>query len=1678
MANDKDDDTNQNVAPSTQKGKEPLKNSESSSKRVSFDSQSEMRAKLAAMMQNMALLEQAELLKGNRKKTMEEHRFWNTQPVPQHDEEVKDVGCIEPSVPVDQVSKEAPKLPKEFEWCELDLNDEKEVKELYELLTLNYVEDDDAQFRFDYSARFLKWALQPPKWKKSWHVGVRVAANKKLVAFISGIPADLRTYHVTQPLTEINFLCVHKKLRSKRLAPVLIREITRRSHLENIFQAVYTAGVVLPKPVATCRYFHRSLNPKKLVECNFSHIPPKWTLARMIKHYKVPDETSTKGLRPMREEDAEEVRVLLNNYLSRFDLSVVFETVEDVKHWIVPHEDVVWSYVVENTETGKITDMFSFYSLPSTVINNPKHSTLNAAYMFYYAIDIPENHKASKEDEEKYIKDRLNELIKDALVLARNAGFDVLNALKLMDNECFVTEQKFGPGDGYLNYYLYNWRCPDVEDDNGFPGALTFSPSSFGFSMFAKMSQTLVQSKSIAAASLLVPLPKRWHLYVWPFASMFYPVFLYVYFFQYDVYLGSEEWTFVSLGSILTLHALTFLSCQWSVSIKALFTCIKESDVHKATVIKLVPFRYQGTGALVEIHHGKPTASNPEGEISFIFQQKKFIWDSNKKQFRELVYPSDLHPPVATYQTTSGLTTEKEINEVSEKYGLNRFEIPMPTFTELFKEHAVAPFFVFQIFCVGLWCLDEYWYYSLFTLFMLVVFEGTVVFQRLKTIGEFRGMNQKPFELYVKRQKKWIQIQSDELLPGDLVSIVRTKDDQCVPCDLVIAQGSCIVNEAMLSGESTPLLKESVALRKAEEEFDLKNADRLHVLYGGTKVLQVTGPTSDSAPDNGCLCVVARTGFGTSQGELVRTMIFSTERVSANNLEALLFILFLLVFAIAASAYVWIEGVEKDRKRSKLLLDCILIITSVVPPELPMELSLAVNSSLVALSKFAIFCTEPFRIPYAGRVDVCCFDKTGTLTGEDLKLEGVAFADPDVPPTTLVEATEVPESTKWVLSTAHALVQLEDGIIGDPMEKETLKALGWNLGAHDIVTPKESRKESIHIRRRFQFSSALKRQSSVSILVHPQFAQKKTLVAVKGAPETLRTMYITVPEEYDDVYRHFTRKGSRVLALGYKFLEDGMKAEQINDISRESVESDLIFAGFIVFTCPLKEDAVEALKELNDSSHRCVMITGDNPLTACAVAREVGIVERDVLIVDKEETSKDNFVVFHNIDDTFRLEVDPAKPVDQQLLDKHDICLTGSAMIHFTDNHNMKALLEHTWVYARVSPSQKEYLLTGYKDLGYTTLMAGDGTNDVGALKQAHIGVALLDGTPEDLQKIAERQRIERLKNMYEQQKQLAARFNAPLPPPPPAIAHLYPDAVQRNQQAEQNLTPAQKRQLEQKKKLENMTNKLMEDMDMEEPPTIKFGDASVAAPFTSKLRNVMAINNIIRQGRCTLVATIQMYKILALNCLISAYSLSVLYLDGIKFGDLQVTISGMLMAVCFLCISRGKPLQKLSKERPQPNIFNPYIILSVLGQFAVHIAALVYINALAKHYEPPKEVDLEGEFEPSLLNSGVYLIQLAMQVSTFAINYQGHPFRERIQDNKTLYYGLMSVGGIALAGATEMFPEVNEQLKLVKFPGAFRDKLTMCMVLDFGVSYLIEVVTKKLFADNRAKPIAQRGRS
>ncbi|KAG6590997.1 glycylpeptide N-tetradecanoyltransferase 2 [Phytophthora cinnamomi] len=373
-------------------------------------------------------------------------KFWKTQPVPALDEFPREHGAIDAPKSVGDVRAEPYAMPPGFAWSEIDLTDAREAKEVYDLLTQNYVEDDDNMFRFDYSIAFLMWALTPPGFHKDWHVGVRNQKTNKLMAFISGIPVKTRAYAAVLPMAEINFLCVHKKLRTKRLAPVLIKEITRRVNLRDIWQAVYTAGVVLPMPVAQCRYFHRSLNPKKLIEVGFSRLAPRMTMTRTIKQFKLPDATATPGFRAMQKKDVAPVTALLKTYLAKFDLVQHYDQ-HDVAHWMLPREGVISAYVVEDPETKKITDFASFYHLPSTVIGHPTHSKLNAAYSFYNVATSVS----------------LTELMNDALIMAKKEDFDVFNALSLMDNMEFLKELKFGPGDGDLMYYLYNWRCPRME---------------------------------------------------------------------------------------------------------------------------------------------------------------------------------------------------------------------------------------------------------------------------------------------------------------------------------------------------------------------------------------------------------------------------------------------------------------------------------------------------------------------------------------------------------------------------------------------------------------------------------------------------------------------------------------------------------------------------------------------------------------------------------------------------------------------------------------------------------------------------------------------------------------------------------------------------------------------------------------------------------------------------------------------------------------------------------------------------------------------------------------------------------------------------------------------------------------------------------------------------------------
>lgn len=363
--------------------------------------------------------------------------------MPHGDRSALPEGPIVADKPLEELREQPYTMPAGFEWSIVDVQEDAQRSELYTLLANNYVEDDDALFRFDYSQEFLLWAVTPPGYSQELHFGVRSTKTKKLVGFISGIPATVQVFDATIKVVEINFLCVHKKLRSKRLAPVLIKEITRRANRMGIFQAVYTAGLSLPVPVATARYYHRSLNPKKLVRVGFSRVSPRLTMARMVKLYKLPDQAVTPGMRPMEERDVPTVHQLLQDYLPRFSLYTLF-TPADVAHWLLPRPGVIDSFVVESKD-GQVTDLVSFYHLASTILN--QNDTLYAAYSYYNIATTVS----------------LEQIMKDALILAKSKGADVFNALELMENREIFEPLKFGPGDGQLQYYIYNWNCAPME---------------------------------------------------------------------------------------------------------------------------------------------------------------------------------------------------------------------------------------------------------------------------------------------------------------------------------------------------------------------------------------------------------------------------------------------------------------------------------------------------------------------------------------------------------------------------------------------------------------------------------------------------------------------------------------------------------------------------------------------------------------------------------------------------------------------------------------------------------------------------------------------------------------------------------------------------------------------------------------------------------------------------------------------------------------------------------------------------------------------------------------------------------------------------------------------------------------------------------------------------------------
>jgi len=1244
-----------------------------------------------------------------------------------------------------------------------------------------------------------------------------------------------------------------------------------------------------------------------------------------------------------------------------------------------------------------------------------------------------------------------------------------------------------------------------------------------------------------------------------------------------------NAWAFVAFIVVFSLNCLIHLAARWFIKFEAWCNFNDADSVDEDCWVLVVPDKHRGRTELCKVFYEERL-----GSLVFKFHRLKYLVEDG--EVVPLGYPTDLH--IEDYIQDEGLQDQEDMDIQLDTFGPNKFELPKPTFIEVYKEQIMRPIVVFQVFCALLWALDTYIKYTLFSLMSIFGFEAASVFQRHKNLNTLRGMSNKSYKIKVRRKKKWIDVETADLLPGDCISLKYNSEEvnkAIVPCDCLLVEGSAVVNEATLTGESVPQMKESIHPSQKDQQLDIEGKHNINSLFSGTKLVSISN-VDGSTPDGGAKCFVLRTGFASSQGKLMRMIEFSKQEVSGDSKETLAALCVLLCFAIAAAYYVLTEGIKKgDRTTYEIVIKCILIITSVVPPSFPMQMALAVNTALMALIKKGIFCTEPHRVPSAGRVTHCLFDKTGTITTDELIPAGIVN---NVANNSLRKFHNASKHTMVVIAGCHSLLAVDGETIGDPIETAALRGIKWrwvdksqtarqgtwntlekklkelmpdyDKMLKDAKTPKEAKEKkkakidklnqkiaeakkeadrsklAVTIVQRFHFSSKLQRMSTIARV---NGLEKKGYYAlVKGSPEMIEKLCVQVPTWYTEKHCELAETGRRVLAFAWRYL--GTTEPQKNT-SREDVECQLIFSGFSAFECKTRGDSKVVMNALKESSHHCLMLTGDAPLTSVHVGKQTGMIdpEKKPLLLDVVD-GRSSWVPMRHVDR--KMLPIPFNPEELSVLRRqYELIVTEDALRATDDLWNH---LEHIPIFARMSPQGKAEVVDSLKlKKGNGILYIGDGGNDVGALKNADVGIALLSGFGNaNVQEIEENPEADVWSLLRGRNKEIGKKAREKVKEDKEKYARKkreltgnqqewLQDAIRERQERGENgfmstmyamYDVMQRHRTELSKEGKEMQKKhgtgfaagaakwastmeSEEDMGADGVPMVRLGDASVSAPFTSRSPSIQCVIDIVRQGRCTLLSALQQQQIMMLECIISAYTLSALSLQGSRSSEIQLMSTGILLMVASLAFAYSTPIEKIDKVQPLKSLFHPAIFVSVLGQALIHLAVMIYGVSMAKEVMGEeklqevtkffrtldKQLAIEEEngfleeaeedpdpyaammamfntpFMPNLMNSVVFLLRSSQDIAVLLVNYKGRPWMKGFTENHPLCLSLvLMIAGVGCA-AWGIFPQVNDMLQLEPFPSdEFRYQIMILVLCSLVGTFVWDRLCLALFAPQIAR--------
>ncbi|CAG9767851.1 unnamed protein product [Ceutorhynchus assimilis] len=1028
----------------------------------------------------------------------------------------------------------------------------------------------------------------------------------------------------------------------------------------------------------------------------------------------------------------------------------------------------------------------------------------------------------------------------------------------------------------------------------------------------------------------------------------------------------------------------------------------------------------------LSVHFEKGEFRDVDKLLLFSVKKVTYLYDKEKREFAKLA-GLDSGVSCDVFHQYQPLNSSENFTRRL-VYGSNLIEVKETSITTLLFLEALNPFYIFQILSFILWFSDEYYYYasailamSLFGIAMTVRqtrknqrnLKSTVHCSDVCTVLR-RSSNETDYDELNDHGYTTEVVSTNLLVPGDILEI---PSHGCIMhCDAILLTGNCILNEAMLTGESVPVTKTS--LPNFSTIFDPKEHAR-HTLFCGTHVIQTRYFGNEKV-----LAVVIRTGFSTAKGSLVRSILYPPPVDFRFEKDSYKFVIFLACIAGTGFLYTVVTKVLKGVSARDLILQALDLITIVVPPALPAAMTVGRFYAQIRLKNKNIFCISPRSINVSGGLNCICFDKTGTLTEDGLDLLCVVPTNEKLFNSPVSTVDTMPYDTfHRGLVCCHSLTIIDNQIVGDPLDLKMFESTKWQMDESELADnnkfnmifptvfkppkntahPNENLDEELQIGvlREFPFSSSSQRMG----VIMRRLSGTHFEYYCKGSPEMILNFVKpeTVPADFHDILESYTQEGYRVIAMAHKELKMGYA--KVQKVQREVIENDLTFLGLIVLENRLKPETFPSIQALNEAHIRVIMVTGDNILTAISVAKDCDIVlpTQSIITVDCDNNNPPNLHYrLTNTKDRSKSVKDASimsnsasvvslETLESQLqsnsVARNGFVESGNGVVKSGElmNNYRFAMTGRTWgvvkeyypellprictrgtVFARMSPEQKQQLVQELQGLGYCVGMCGDGANDCGALKAAHTGISLSEA------------------------------------------------------------------------------------------------ESSVASPFTSRNPNITCVLDVIREGRAALITSFGIFKYMAGYSLCQFVSVLILYSIESNLTDMEyLFIDLAIISIFAFFFGKTEAYQgKLHKQTPLSSLISFSPILSLL----VHMAFVIFFQMAAFEHlksEPwyvPFNNTNDSEDFACWENYTIYTISSFQYIILAIVFSKGYPYRKSIFSN----YGFIisSIFMTAISVYLAIYPaEIVQRFFELKLPESmdFRLYILGYAMANFVVSMFVE---------------------